>query len=249
MLGEGPRRHVRWSRLLSADVDMGRGHSAWSPLQRRGCHVAARVVTAASTRPRAQTTSWMKLGGELAVLCLSSRWKQARASVWGSLDSFQRRSRRRGSEQRHDRGVVTRLGLRWRGRRGGDVAVLGLEGEDEAVDDVACSSVLRRLGVGAMNAGRAEVVGVSVLGCPWRPCGRRCGLVPRRVRHGGAWRRRGPGRGRGVSRPRRADDDVVGSGLCAARARSSVSLVRSDLRVRDGLHSSEEVCSLSHCGN
>ena len=34
--------------------------------------------------------------------------------------------------------------------------------------DVACSSALRRLGVGAVNAGRAEVVGVSVLGCPWR---------------------------------------------------------------------------------
>ena len=92
--------------------------------------------------------------------------------------------------------------------------------------DVACSSALRRLGVGAVNAGRAELVGVSVLGCPWHPRGRRRGLVPRRVRRGGAWRRRGPGRGRGVSRPRRADDGVAGSGLCAARARSSCSTVR-----------------------
>ena len=111
----------------------------------------------------------------------------------GSLDSFQRRSRRRGSEQRHDRGVATRLGLRWRGRRGGDVAVLGLEGEDGAVDDVACSSALRRLGVGVVNAGGAEVVGVPALGegeadAAWLD-GAPGGVVTRRSsRCGGRWR-------------------------------------------------------------
>ncbi|XP_021319213.1 spidroin-1-like [Sorghum bicolor] len=111
----------------------------------------------------------------------------------GSLDSFQRRSRRRGSEQRHDRGVATRLGLRWRGRHGGDVAVLGLEGEDGAVDDVACSSALRRLGVGVVNAGGAEVVGVPALGegeadAAWLD-GAPGGVVTRRSsRCGGRWR-------------------------------------------------------------
>jgi len=30
-------------------------------------------------------TSRKELGGELVVLCLSSRWKLARASVWGTL--------------------------------------------------------------------------------------------------------------------------------------------------------------------
>jgi len=42
-------------------VDAKRGCGAWSPQRRRGCHAVAGVVTTASTRPRAQATSWMEL--------------------------------------------------------------------------------------------------------------------------------------------------------------------------------------------
>ena len=38
-------------------MDVERGRGAWSPQRRRGCHAAARVVTTASTRPRAWATS------------------------------------------------------------------------------------------------------------------------------------------------------------------------------------------------
>jgi len=76
-----------------------------------------------------------------------------------------RTSRRGDTLAVHDGdGVEASLAVARRGRRG--MVVVG------ALRRRGCGRRRVQLGVGAVNAGRAEVVGVPMLGCLWRPCGR-----------------------------------------------------------------------------
>ena len=109
----------RWHSSGSASWMMASG---WSSAQRRGQDDGpVSWFGSAVTAPERGLSEAGRRREEvrplLTMLCSPSRWKKAHVSVWGSLHSFPRRSRRRGSEQRHGSGVATRLGLRWR-RRG-----------------------------------------------------------------------------------------------------------------------------------
>jgi hypothetical protein len=90
-------------------VDVERGRGAWSPQRRRGCHAAARVVTTASTRPRAWATSgW----------CRPALRSGSRSRPW-SYCCLTVHVRGGDGAQARRRGLRRRGRASGRGRRGG----------------------------------------------------------------------------------------------------------------------------------
>ena len=191
------------------------GGCSRSPQQRRGCHAAARVVTAASTRPRARATSWTELGAErrrgqlgvvdeeLAVQGLGA-WRSRRRGVHGLLGRGRCRcpaARRRDEEE--DGGVA--------------VSVVEVRASSSlALGGAAARAPGDRGELGAAAAGARRGEGVAVTAWPrlGEVLGRRRGSG---VSASGQGLRGAEARARSGTRTRRAPARGRGRGSTAAR--------------------------------